>query len=83
MENLGSALSPGVAVGPSSETQLPRDPEKWRKNRRLGRMHAALVKQEHREAGLEEEPTAGILDSQSVKTPETGSLPPTRSPSES
>jgi putative transposase len=43
----------------------------WRIEGRWKRLHDGLVKQERREAGREEEPTAGVLDSQSVKTTET------------
>lgn len=43
----------------------------WRHSGRWKTIHDALAKQVRREAGKEESPSAGVIDSQSVKTTET------------
>jgi len=46
----------------------------WRIDGRWQKIHDALVKQDRLAEGREETPSAGVLDSQSVKTTETASV---------
>ena len=45
---------------------------KWRKDGTWQRIHDTLRRESRRQEGRDEEPSAGILDSQSVKTTEKG-----------
>jgi len=47
---------------------------KWRIEGRWQKIHDALVKEERRREGREEDPSAGVIDSQSVETTETGTV---------
>ena len=46
--------------------------DRWRKNGRWDRIHEELRKQSRQKAGRKESPSAGIIDSQSVKTVQKG-----------
>jgi putative transposase len=47
---------------------------KWRIEGRWRKIHDALVARERRREGREETPSAGVIDSQSVETTETGTV---------
>ena len=67
---------PGDALGPAHWRAVYDVANGWRKSRATGKMHNELRRQCRIAAGRQPEPTAAVIDSQSIKAAEEVSVPP-------